>query len=347
VTKTTAFTLIVTLASTVAASTITSGATYWVAKTGSDSNSCSQAQSQSTPRLTINEGLKCLAGGDTLYILSGTYNERIESRAGTPSVPSGRSWTNMTTISAALGSELQVILRPDSGEHVVFLFGTHQYINFNGLVLDGSGISHTGTKGEDCSPGYNCGTIGGVPQFIKWSNSEIKNAHDSGVLGYGDSIFTNMNIHHNGSTDFDHGLYIAGVGNLIENSQVHHNSGWGVHVYNQPGGTNNNTVRGNVIYSNGRFKARGVGIVLSSGFNNQAYNNILYDNLGGGIQIDWGDNLMAYNNTIYNNAAGCISIGGSSSNAIVKNNLCSDSGDITNAGTGTIQSNNLTINPIK
>ena len=137
-TRTTAFTLIVTLASTVAAPTITSGATYWVAKTGSDSNSCSQAQSQSTPRLTINGGLKCLAGGDTLYILSGTYNEKIESRAGTPSVPSGTSWTNMTTISAAPGSELKVILRPDSADHVVYLLGTHRYINFNGLVLDGS-----------------------------------------------------------------------------------------------------------------------------------------------------------------------------------------------------------------
>jgi hypothetical protein len=90
-----------------------------------------------------------------------------------------------------------------------------------------------------------------------------------------------MNIHHNGSTDFDHGLYIPGVGNLIENSQVHHNSGWGVHVYNQPGGVHNNIVRGNVIYSNGQSKKRGVGIVISSGSNNQAYDNILYDNLGG------------------------------------------------------------------
>jgi hypothetical protein len=347
VTRTTALTLIVTLASTVAAPTITSGATYWVAKTGSDSNSCSQAQSQSTPRLTINEGLKCLAGGDTLYILPGTYNEKIESRAGTPSVPSGRSWTNMTTISAAPGSELKVILRPDSADHVVYLLGTHRYINFNGLVLDGSNTSYTGTKAVMCSPGdHNCGTIGGLPQFIKWSNSEIKNSHDSGVLGYNDSIFTNMNIHHNGSTHFDHGLYIAGVGNLIQNSQVHHNSGYGVHVYNQPGGVHNNTVRGNVIYSNGQSK-RGTGIILSSGSNNQAFNNIIYDNLGGGIQIDWGDNLKAYNNTIYNDPAGCIFIGGSSSNAIVKNNLCSDSGGITDAGTGTIQSNNLTTNSIK
>jgi hypothetical protein len=252
----------------------------------------------------------------------------------------------MTTISAASGSELKVILRPDSADHVVYLLGTHRYINFNGLVLDGSTTSYTGTKAVECSPGdHNCGTIGGLPQFIKWSNGEIKNSHDSGVLGYHDSIFSNMNIHHNGSTDFDHGLYIEGAGNLIENSQVHHNSGWGIHVYKEPGGsTNNNTVRRNIIYSNGQSKKRGVGMVLSSGSNNQAYNNILYDNLGGGIQIDWGDDTKAYNNTIYNNPAGCVFVGGQSANAIVKNNLCLDSGGITNAGTGTIQSSNLTIN---
>ena len=33
------------------------GKTYYVAKTGSDSNSCAQAQNQSTPKLTIAAGL--------------------------------------------------------------------------------------------------------------------------------------------------------------------------------------------------------------------------------------------------------------------------------------------------
>src|SRR5437667_6769750 len=53
------------------------GATYYVAKTGSDSNSCSRAQSQSTPKLTINAGAGCLNAGDTLIIKTGTYNEAL------------------------------------------------------------------------------------------------------------------------------------------------------------------------------------------------------------------------------------------------------------------------------
>src|SRR5262249_35925023 len=65
VTRTTAFTLSI----TVTPPTITpagTGNTYYVGKNGSDSNSCTQAQSQSMPKLTINGGLSCLTSGDTL-----------------------------------------------------------------------------------------------------------------------------------------------------------------------------------------------------------------------------------------------------------------------------------------
>src|SRR5713101_8436952 len=60
------------------------GATYYVAKTGSDSNSCGSAQSQSTPKLTINAGAGCLSAGDTLIVRSGVYAEVLDN-----SVPSG------------------------------------------------------------------------------------------------------------------------------------------------------------------------------------------------------------------------------------------------------------------
>ena len=179
------------------------------------------------------------------------------------------------------------------------------------------------------------------PQFIKFSNSEVKNAHDSGILGFADSIFTNINIHHNGTTDFDHGLYMAGANNIVENSPIHHNYGWGVHVYNYPGGVNNNIIRGNVVYSNGQSNKRGVGIILSSGDNNQAYNNIIYGNLHGGIQVNWSSNAKVYNNTIYNEA-GCITIDPEACQSIVRNNLCSNAGSISNSGTNTTLSNNLT-----
>src|SRR5262249_32596853 len=63
-------------------------ATYYVAKTGSDTNSCSSAQSQSTPKLTINAGAGCLSSGDTLIVKAGVYAEVLNIPYGT-SVPDG------------------------------------------------------------------------------------------------------------------------------------------------------------------------------------------------------------------------------------------------------------------
>src|SRR5690349_4844069 len=93
------------------APTLAQSATYYVAKTGSDGHSCSQAQSSSGPKLTItgtSGGLKCLRAGDTLIIKGGTYAEFINYNQ----IPSGTSGAS-TRVEAADGET--VILRPASG----------------------------------------------------------------------------------------------------------------------------------------------------------------------------------------------------------------------------------------
>jgi hypothetical protein len=77
-------------------------ATYYVAKTGSDNNSCSSTQSASAPKLTIKGGLSCLRAGDTLLIRAGTYGESIYNP------PSGSSWSVPVTISAYSGESVTV-----------------------------------------------------------------------------------------------------------------------------------------------------------------------------------------------------------------------------------------------
>ena len=54
-------------------------ATYYTAKSGSNSNSCAQAQNVSTPKLTIGAGIGCLSSGETLIVKAGTYNESLDS----------------------------------------------------------------------------------------------------------------------------------------------------------------------------------------------------------------------------------------------------------------------------
>ena len=57
------------------------GTTYYVSKSGNDGNSCAQAQSPSTPKLTFASGLTCLSAGDTLIVHAGTYDgEHLQRR---------------------------------------------------------------------------------------------------------------------------------------------------------------------------------------------------------------------------------------------------------------------------
>ena len=52
--------------------------TFYIAKTGNDENSCTQAKSQNTPKLTIQAGINCaITAGDNVLVKSGIYMESI------------------------------------------------------------------------------------------------------------------------------------------------------------------------------------------------------------------------------------------------------------------------------
>jgi hypothetical protein len=82
-----------------------SATVFYVAKDGSDSYTCTQARSQSTPKRTIAAGVTCLASaGETLLIRGGNYAESIYfDNASRFIIPSGSSWSNPVTISAYPG----------------------------------------------------------------------------------------------------------------------------------------------------------------------------------------------------------------------------------------------------
>jgi parallel beta-helix repeat protein len=214
-----------------------------------------------------------------------------------------------------------------------------------------------------------------VAHHIRIKNSEVKNAPGQGILLSGNSSFPadynefiNLDVHDNGRTRFDHGFYVTTSNNLVENCRIYRNRGWGVHVWNgsYPDGTaNNNTIRNNKIYNNAIARDGGPGIILSCGSGNSAYNNLIWGNAGG-IQIDYSSaNSKVWNNTIFANNAAVdsgddygIYIGrrnanastivekNGSSNAVIRNNIVYGNlgGDIDNAGSGTILTNNLTGN---
>lgn len=278
-------------------------ATYSVAKTGNDSG----PGSADRPFLTLAKGVGVLRPGDTLLVHPGTYAENINFL-----IPSGSSWTSPVTLRAA-DPAARPVLQPPTGSWVLYFSDGAHHIIVDGFVLDASRVTADGVK------------VTTKAHHIRIANSEIKQAPVQGVLTTNDATaneFINLDIHDNGTTDFDHGIYLATAGNVVRGCRIHRNAGWGVHVYNSKPSASNNTIRDNGIYDNARVGGRGDGILLSSGSGNVAYNNIVIGNRIG-IRIDYGaSSNAAYHNVVYaNKGEFALLVGQKATGSIVRNNI--------------------------
>lgn len=319
--------------------------TWYVGKTGSDSNTCTQAQSDSTPKLTVTAGISCLVScGDVLLVKSGTYVERINS----PAIPSCASWATVTRIAADTGQT--VWLQPSSGQNVLLMSGTQAYIEFDGINLDGTNVNNDCLKIDEDSSAQ--------AHHIRWTNATCTGAKRQGIVPAGSingtiggNEFTNCVVHSTGSTDFDHGFYVRSSNNLIENCEIYDIIGGGIHLYHGSGFTlDGNRFIKNRIHS-GRFVSgeRGWGIIASNGSSDtEISNNIIWDipnvqGESGCIRIDAGNAALVYNNLSYNCADFGIRVESTSSNTIIRNNIaCNNGTNYSNVGVNTVASNNLT-----
>jgi parallel beta-helix repeat protein len=308
-------------------------ATYYVEQSGSDSNE----GSESRPFSSIRHGISQLDAGDTLHIRAGTYAESIDSNV--MSVPVGDSWDNPVTIAAYPGET--VVLQPSNSGAAVILLGHSyvQYLIFDGLVVDAAGMGGN-AKGLSLINGAN---------HVRFINVEVKNAPHLGIEQYiGQSgattstynEFIGMKVHDAGS----HGIYITTSNNLIEDCDFYDNAGYGIHIYSEGGGVNNNTVRSSRVYDNGWGGGSTAGIILGSGTGNGAYDNEVWGNYIG-IQISsWGAaDTRVGNNIIHDNALWGIAILPGSLNAVVEGNEVYNNGvaDIVDFGTSTLLSDNV------
>ena len=99
-----------------------SGTTYYISPSGSDSNSCTTAQNISTPKQTVQSGLSCLGQGTTLVLRDGTYSGNSNAFQNLPNGLSG----NYITIKAE--NDGGAIVTAD-----LSMDNTDSYIQFEGL----------------------------------------------------------------------------------------------------------------------------------------------------------------------------------------------------------------------
>ncbi|MEP7284550.1 MAG: right-handed parallel beta-helix repeat-containing protein [Chloroflexota bacterium] len=309
-----------------------SGNVYYVAITGSNSNPGTAAQ----PFRTINYGSSKLHAGATLIVGPGTYAESLEN-----AIPAGTSWAQPVTLLA--WPRNSVILRPNSGVQRVINFQDDiHYVVVDGFVIDAINSSIDGIKFQG-NPGR------ANVHHINIVNTEVKNAPRQGILvsdldEYID--FNNVTVHDNGSTDFDHGIYIQGSHITVENSSFFRNAGWGIHMY---GGSNNyNVARNNRLYDNARLGLRGKGIGVYTGTGALVYNNLIWGSNEAGIQVGSGANNVAiYNNTIAKNRDAGVIIESDATNVTFRNNIIYQptGSAFTNQGAGTVIDHNLIGDP--
>jgi parallel beta-helix repeat protein len=292
-----------------------SAATYYVAPTGNDANTCAQAQNTTSPKRTIASGLTCLVAGDILYLRGGTYGEKIDSNA--QRIPSGTSWSAPVTIASYPGES--VTMRFGGG---VLNLATNsiQYLIFDSITFDAAKVG-------SCPTNDGCGvavvSLWGGANHVRIQNCELTNSVGQGITIFSGNGFSSdyneilrSKIHDNGSSDFDHGMYVNVNNTLIDGNEIYNNAGYGIQKY--PTGSNN-VVRSNRIHDNAHLGHRGDGILFSGGSNNQAYNNIVWNN-DNGIGTNYESGSKIYNNTIVGNRSYGAYVG-SDSNTDIKNNI--------------------------
>jgi hypothetical protein len=332
-------------------------ATYHVATTGNDANTCGQSQSNATPKRTFASALVCLVAGDTLYIRGGTYTEQIDIQTANLTGTDGKYITI-----AGFPGETVILRIADAPRSYgpIKARGSRGWFIFDNLVLDGvNGGEGGGWQIRD-----------GNHHFIL-RNLEIKNFknHSAVLVMASNVIIQNCKLHDQISTNGEPGTRHYGVyfhdGNdsVIEGNESYNNAGGGIQVYGHEGTINNLIIRNNRIHDNNTWPDIPVGgIVVSKGSaagpltNVSIYNNLVYKNGSSptagnapGIRVDTGaTGTKIWNNTLYGNKGWGIVINNSMTmNTYVQNNIVYGNtlGQIYNAGTNSILDHNLATNP--
>jgi hypothetical protein len=184
----------------------------------------------------------------------------------------------------------------------------------------------------------------------------VKNSSWDGIIvvngtgGTDYNEFIGLSIHDSGLSGRGHGIYIQTSNNLVDRCDVFNNAKFGIQIYNGYSGerANSNTVRNTKFRNDGySTAATGGALTINSGSGNAAYNNVIWS-CWRGIDTLWGSpsGTKIYNNTIYNNRGPGIEVGAGVSTVVVQNNIVwANDSAITDNGSGTILSNNLTTDP--
>ena len=302
-------------------------ATYYVATTGNDASTCTQAKSASTPKKTIPAGVNCLAGGDTLIVKAGTYTDQEVKNP-----PAGTA--NAYTVIMGDPSGARPVMSPTWSKRGLSCTNgaSCRYIEFKNFEIDSP---------YECMKLYGVDTLG-YPHHVRYINNYCHDTKANGIITFssyrgfvgGDHLIQNNEFSHCGigTPQYTAGMntiYNPGNRSIVEGN-VFHDGSQGVGIWKCQGPDNkgscgqtphqiqNVIIRNNIFYRMGRTDLNpwSSGASLYSGIHvsvtgggHRIYNNIIY--ASGSTSIFRGIYLAArgdrtgtlpnhvYNNTIY------------------------------------------------
>ena len=284
------------------------GQTFYVATTGSDSNPGTSA----SPWKTVQKALNTLTAGQIAVVRGGTYTANVTaSRGGTSSAP--------ITIRNYPGEK--PVLRAGTGQSdnmPLHLVSGAQYLRFQGLTFEGATGSSTTNIYAD-----------GSSHDIEFSQCEDRNSARQGFFSENTTAryqIIDCYFHDNGGSgpiQLDHQIYIEGSNHaIINNLLVRAPNGNGIQIYPS---NSNITVAGNTI--NSVFRD---GIIIGSDGSTttsgaRVVNNII-TNARSGVTTYWG--------------------GAQGSNNVARNNMAYNTSSAAFSGTGITFQDNVTANPM-
>ena len=293
-----------------------SGTTYYVSPSGSNAN----AGTIAAPFATLKHATENVAGaGDAVLMCAGTYPmgeiwlRRDRGHGGAPGeYLQIRAYDGTTTSSCEAG---EPVLQYESRRFII----AADYIYIEGLrfvmpwTLDISGAGHQVIRNTFTGPQPR---FGAISAFLT-----------DGLIEGNRITITNSS----GST-LDHGMYIhQGANVTIRDNYVSGTTGYGIHVYEEAGGSirnvliENNTVTG----SEQRAGIIVAGPVPISGIT--IWNNLVVGNAGYGIVVRSGEGISILNNTVVENGSGAIIFNNPGANpassVAIQNNILGRSGE--------------------
>ena len=266
---------------------------YYVSPSGNDSSPGSISQ----PWKTITKAANTLTAGQTVYIRTGNYNERlVPKNSGT--VGNYIIYSNFPGETVTLDGTGITIPRL---EGIVNLYRV-SFIRITGLRIINSGVSVN-------DPIWNMGIMAKYSHHLAIDNNYVGHTYS---LGMDISAFTHHSLIHKNEVDDHFGdgestlsLVWYAHHNIVSDNYVHHSNGEGI---NTVAGAHDNVVRGNKV-SNMGIQYSGIGFYSDAWtehtYNNTYYNNISHNNYTGfAFSAEAGgllENITIYNNVIYSN----------------------------------------------